>query len=159
MKIVLTDDDAQMREMLTDFLSGKYPEAQITAFSSGEETINKVNEEPDLAILDYNLDSINAGAINGLQVFQKLKEKYPKLPVIFLSGQDRAGIAANIIKFGAWDYVIKNENAFQRLEILIGKIFGNSQLEKNLGAQKFFNRLLVFIIIGLLIGFFIMKMG
>ena len=158
MKIVLADDDAQMREMLTDFLSGKYPDSQISAYSGGEEALIKITEEPDLAILDYNLDSINPGAMNGLQIFQKLKEKYPKLPVIFLSGQDRAGIAANIIKYGAWDYVVKNENAFQRLEILIGKIFGNAELQKNLGTQKFFNRLLALIIVGLLIGFIIMKM-
>ena len=146
-----------MREMLKDFFSGKYPSANITTFSTGEEAISGISIEPDIIILDYHLDSVNATAMNGLQVLKKLKERFPNVPVVFLSGQEKAEIAANTMKYGAWDYVVKNESAFHRLEILMNNILGTVDLQKNLGTQKFFNRLLGILVIAMIIGFIISK--
>lgn len=157
--IAIVDDDAQMREMLTDFIAGKYPAANIQAYSSGEEALSKIYEKPDLVVLDYNLDSNDAVAMNGLQILKKLKEKYEGVPVIFFSAQEKAEIAANTIKYGAWDYIVKNENAFHRLEIIISNILGTVDLKKNLGTQKFFNRLLFLLLVGLLIGFIVRRMS
>jgi two-component system OmpR family response regulator len=159
MNIALVDDDEQMREMLSDFLTEKYPESHIETYSNGEDAIKKITEEPDLLILDYHLDSNDPAAMNGLQILKKIKESYHNLPVIFLSGQEKAEIAANTIKYGAWDYVVKNENAFHRIEILITNITGNVELKKNLGTQKFFNRLLAILLIALIIGFILMKLN
>jgi len=159
MNIALVDDDEQMREMLSDFLTEKYPESHIETYSNGEDAIKHITQEPDLLILDYHLDSNDPTAMNGLQILKKLKESFQNLPVIFLSGQEKAEIAANTIKYGAWDYVVKNENAFHRIEILITNITGNVELKKNLGTQKFFNRLLAILLIALIIGFIAMKMN
>jgi DNA-binding NtrC family response regulator len=92
-----------------------------------------------------------------LQVLKRIKEKFPEVPVIFLSGQEKAEIAANTMKYGAWDYVVKNESAFHRIEILVNNILGHVELKKNLGTQKFFNRLLAFIVIALIVGLIITR--
>src|SRR3954470_7931746 len=118
----LIDDDTQMREMLKDFFSGKFPSSTIQSFSTGEDALQQIATAPDLIVLDYHLDTENATAMNGLQVLKKIKERFPDAPVIFLSGQEKAEIAANTMKYGAWDYVVKNESAFHRLEILIKNI-------------------------------------
>ena len=159
LKISLIDDDPQMREMLKDFFIEKYPLSEITSFATGEESLKKIITEPDLIVLDYHLDSIDALAMNGLQVLNKLKERFPNVPVIFLSGQEKAEVAANTMKYGAWDYIVKNENAFHRLEIHINNILGQVDLKKNLGTQKFFNWLLVIIAIALIIGMCVMRLG
>lgn len=156
--ISLIDDDPQMREMLKDFFSGKYPNSDIETYHTGDEAIKNLVVQPDLIILDYHLDSIDATAMNGLQVLKKIKEKFPNTPVIFLSGQEKAEIAANTMKYGAWDYVVKNESAFHRLEILVSNILGQIDLKKNLGTQKFFNALLGVIILALVIGIIIMRL-
>lgn len=159
LKISLIDDDPQMREMLKDFFIEKYPLSEITSFATGEESLKKIITEPDLIVLDYHLDSIDALAMNGLQVLNKLKERFPNVPVIFLSGQEKAEVAANTMKYGAWDYIVKNENAFHRLEIHINNILGQVDLKKNLGTQKFFNWLLVIIAIALIVGMCVMRLG
>lgn len=155
--IALVDDDAQMREMLKDFFTGKYPKSIINAYATGEEALKGFSLTPDLIVLDYHLDSVDAAAMNGLQVLKKLKERFPATPVIFLSSQEKAEIAANTMKFGAWDYVVKNESAFHRLEILINNILGSVDLKKDLGTQKFFNRLLGVLVVALVIGLIVSR--
>jgi two-component system, OmpR family, response regulator len=158
LKIVLIDDDPQMREMLKDFFTGKYVSSDVSTYSTGEEAISTLSSEPNLIVLDYHLDSADAVAMNGLQVLKKIKERFPNVPVIFLSGQEKAEVAANTMKYGAYDYIVKNESAFHRLEILINNILGHVELKKNLGTQKFFNTLLGILVAALIIGILVMRM-
>ena len=158
-KVTVIDDDLQMNEMLKDFIGQKFPDAKINAFTSGEEALEKILEAQDMIILDYHLDSKNSEAMNGVQILKKLKERYPDVHIVFVSGQERAEIAANTMKYGAYDYIVKNENAFNRLEIVVKNILGNEQLKKSAGSQKFFNYLLVALIAALIIGIVVMKMG
>ncbi len=157
-KVSLIDDDPNMSEMLKDFFQEKYPSSNLTAFSSGETALEAMFEAPDLIVLDYHLDSVDAAAMNGLQVLKKIKERFPDVPVVFLSGQEKAEVAANTMKYGAYDYVVKNENAFHRLALLTNNILGHYTLKKNLGTQRFFNVLLVIIVIALLIGIVFIRM-
>ena len=157
LKVCIIDDDSQMMEMLKDFFTSKYVASQVVAYTTGEEALKNIVTEPNLIVLDYHLDSMDATAMNGLQVLKQFKDRFPNVPVIFLSGQEKAEVAANTMKYGAWDYIVKNENAFNRLEILINNILGHVDLKKNLGTQKFFNRLLAVLIIGLILGMIIKR--
>ncbi|MCX6291463.1 MAG: response regulator [Bacteroidetes bacterium] len=157
-KITIVDDDPAMTEMLKDFFERKFPGAVVTTFASGETALSGIYFEPDIIILDYHLDSMNAVAMNGLQVLKKLKEQFPAVPVIFLSSQEKTEIAANTMKYGAYDYIVKNENAFHRLEIILNNIRGHADLKKNLGTQKIFNTILAILVLALIAGFFISKM-
>jgi DNA-binding NtrC family response regulator len=159
LKISIIDDDPPMREMLKDFFVGKYKASEVTIYPTGEEALRSIVMQPNLIVLDYHLDSVDSTAMNGMQVLKKLKERFPNVPVIFLSGQEKAEVAANTMKYGAWDYIVKNENAFHRLEIIIQNILGHVDLKKNLGTQKFFNRFLGFLVIALILGMIIMRMG
>lgn len=150
LKITIIDDDEQMREMLKDFFTGKYAHSEVSVYATGESALQSMGADQSLIILDYHLDSNEALAMNGLQVLKKLKDRFPEIPVIFLTGQEKAEVASNTMKYGAYDYIVKNESAFHRLENLVNNILGNVQLKKNLGMQRFFN-ILLFVITGLLI--------
>jgi len=158
LKITIVDDDPAMTEMQKDFLSRKFPGSVITTFNSGEAAMKGIYFEPDVIILDCHLDSVDAEAMNGLQVLKKLKEQFANVPVIFLSSQEKTEIAANTMKYGAYDYIVKNESAFHRLEILINNIRGHADLKKNLGTQKIFNTILAILVLALIVGFIISKM-
>jgi two-component system OmpR family response regulator len=157
LKITIVDDDPAMTEMLSDFFSSKFPGSVVTPFSTGESALSGIFSEPDAIILDYHLDSANPVAMNGLQVLKKLKDQFPNVPVIFLSSQEKTEIAANTMKFGAYDYIVKNESAFHRLEILLNNIQGQATLKKNLGTQKIFNTILAVLAVALILGFIISK--
>ena len=157
LKITVIEDDRAMSEMIRDYITTKFPSAEVTVYNTGEEALNGIITEQDVVILDYNLDSENIKAQNGLQILTKLRERY-KTPVIFLSAQEKAEISANTIKYGAYDYIVKNEAAFNRLEIVINNIIGHSDIKKNLGTQKFFNTILVVLMVVLVVGFILMRM-
>jgi DNA-binding NarL/FixJ family response regulator len=157
-KIALIDDEPAFLDRLKNFILQRYPQAQVTLYSSGEEAIERMYEAPDLIFIDYQLDAVNPAAMNGIQVLQRLKQMFPESPVVFISAVENPEVAAHTIKFGAYDYLIKNEHTFPKAEILLQNILSHGTLRKNLGAQRFFNRLLVFLLFALLAGILIIAL-
>lgn len=135
LKIVVIEDNQQLSEMISDFLKLKFAGAQVTVYNTGETALQEISFEPNVIVLDYQLDTADPRALNGMQVFMKLKSKF-KSPVVFLSGQDRADVSANIIKHGAYDYVVKNQQSFQRLEVIVNNILNDNSQKKSIGWQK-----------------------
>ena len=156
-KVTIVDDSPAMAEMIKDFIIDKFKGAEVVVYNTGESALDGIYEKPDVIILDYHLDSTDSLALNGLQILLKLKEKYDDVTVIFLSAEEKAEIAANTIKYGAYDYLVKNETAFHRLEIILNNILSRGELQKNLGGQKFFNRLLAVLLVAVVIGLIILK--
>ena len=79
-KILVVDDEAGVRRLMEAVLKKEGYETHLAA--SGNEALDKVKETQfDLAILDILIPSPN-----GLEVFQFLKNAYPKLKVVIVSG-------------------------------------------------------------------------
>jgi DNA-binding NarL/FixJ family response regulator len=53
--------------------------------------------------------------MNGMEVFDKIKETHPNVPVIMLSGQERGEIVLELARKGIDDYVIKDSNLMDNL--------------------------------------------
>jgi CheY-like chemotaxis protein len=138
LKITLVDDEPAFLNMLKDFVLQRYPNAQVNVCTSGEEAVEKIYEQQDLIIIDYQLDSVNPAAMNGIQLLQRLKQMYPETPVIFISASENPEVAAHTIKFGAYDYLIKNEHTFQKAEILLNNILTHDSLKKKFRASAVF---------------------
>jgi DNA-binding NarL/FixJ family response regulator len=145
--ITVVEDNMHMSEMIQDFLQMKFGSAIVNVYNTGEEALAASTTPPDIFILDYNLDSKDSKALNGIQILMKIKEKF-KTPVIFLSANDSAMIATNTLKYGAADYVVKgNQESFNRLEIAINNVLQNLQLEQDVKKQKRFITLLVLLLV------------
>ncbi len=134
MNFLVIEDNLQMSEMISDHLKVKFPESTITVFNSGEEAISGNYPKPDIIVLDFQLDSLNPKALNGLQILMKLKKQYTA-PVIFLTAQEKPEVSANLIKYGAYDYVVKNQQAFSKLESVINSILEQEPVKKT-GISK-----------------------
>jgi two-component system, OmpR family, response regulator len=104
----------------------------IHTFSSGEICIENIKENPDVVILDYQLDGITKNAMNGLDTLDQIKKYNPDIPVVMLSGQDKIEVAVNCMHHHAFDYVVKSETAFLRLHKIIPKILHYQKIEKQL---------------------------
>ncbi|MFM2208117.1 MAG: hypothetical protein RL213_2092 [Bacteroidota bacterium] len=157
--IVSIDDDPNMRSMLEDFVTSKFQGARFSPYSSGEEALQGLSTKPDLIILDYHLDTADPAAMNGIQVLSKLRNRFRDAQIVFLSAQESAEVSSNTIKFGAFDYIVKNQFAFQRLEVVVRNIMGQATIRKTAGTQKFFNYLLAAICATLLAGIVMMRMN
>lgn len=130
-KLYLVDDDAVfLKSLEIDFMSSLFFE--IHCFSSGEDCLAAMDGQPDIVVLDYMLDGINPIAMNGIQTLDGIKKINKDIPVIMLSGQDKIDVAVNCMHHKAYDYVVKSETAFLRIERNIANILKNKKMERQL---------------------------
>jgi len=130
-KLFLVDDDAIFLKLLEiEFLDNG--DFDIETYSSGELCLANLANKPDVIILDYHLDGIDRDAMNGLDTLDKIKTMNPDIPVVMLSSQDRIDVAINCMHHKAFDYVVKSETAFMRLQKIIDTIFEHQKLEKEI---------------------------
>lgn len=129
--IFLVDDDALfLKSLEIDF--GQNTEAIIKMFPSGELCLENLSQNPDMVVLDYHLNGINKDAMDGLDTLIRIKTSNPQIPVIMLSSQDSIEVAVNCMKHKAFDYIVKSETAFMRLEKAITTFFHYQKIEKTL---------------------------
>jgi DNA-binding NtrC family response regulator len=129
--IFLVDDDALfLRSLEIEFTEST--DSAIKTFSTGELCIKQLSQNPDVIVLDYYLNSIDIKAIDGLETLDRIKAANPNIPVIMLSSQDKIDVAVNCMKHQAFDYIVKSETAFLRLQKAITTIFHYQKIEKAL---------------------------
>lgn len=130
-KLFLVDDDAVFLKLLEiEFL--QHGDFTVETFPTGELCIANLAQGPDVIILDYHLDGIDETAINGIATLDKIKAFNPEIPVVMLSSQDKIDVAVSCMHHKAFDYVVKSETAFMRLQKIISTIFHLKKMQKEL---------------------------
>jgi len=150
-KILVIDDETSILESLAGILSdeGFIP----TCVDSAEKGLEQLKAEPvDLVLLDIWMPGMD-----GLEALKRIKEDYPELQVIMISGHGTVETAVQATKTGAFDFIekplsydkivlaIKNGLRFSRLEtenLILRQqtnhkpsLTGNSPAIKNLKEQ------------------------
>lgn len=113
-KVFVVDDDEMMAMALEDHLT-RNTLHEIHVFTTGEECIKNLRMQPDIIILDYNLNSVQKEAANGMAILEAIKKLNRDIPVILFSSQDAYSVALQSINRGATQYVIKDESAFDNI--------------------------------------------
>jgi DNA-binding NtrC family response regulator len=129
--LFLVDDDALFLKSL-EIEFGDNTESVIQTYATGELCLENITQNPDVIILDYHLNSVDKNAINGLETLDRIKKVNQAIPVVMLSSQDKIEVAVNCMKHQAYDYIVKSETAFIRLQKTITTIFHYQKLEKAL---------------------------
>ena len=130
-KLFLVDDDAVfLKSLEIEFL--QHADFAIETFATGELCMENLSREPDVIIWDYLLDGIDKNAKNGIETLDNIKAFSPDIPVVMLSSQDKIDVAINCMHHRAFDYVVKSETAFLRLQKIITTIFRYKKMEKEL---------------------------
>ena len=130
-KLFLVDDDVVFLKALEiEFL--QHADFVIETFATGELCLENLSANPDVVILDYHLDGIDRDAMDGIETLDKIKTFNSDIPVVMLSSQDKIDVAINCMHHRAFDYVVKSETAFMRLQKIITTIFSYKKMEKEL---------------------------
>lgn len=148
--IFVVEDNKVYNKLITEYLK-KQNFTQVKHFFSGEECVKAVEggELPDIVIQDYFLENMN-----GIDVLHKVKKLSPKSEFIFLTSHDNIEVAVNTIKFGAYDYIIKDKVTLDKVVDRIQKIRKVIFLEKQNKQIKMF-MILFGIVIFIIVVFFI----
>jgi two-component system, NarL family, invasion response regulator UvrY len=108
-KILIVDDHSLFREGLRLIISNENDMSVICEASNSKEVFEKLNEyEIDLLILDISLPKIG-----GLEILEKVKQKYPKLTVLMLSAFSEDLYAERALKLGASGFVNKDSASLE----------------------------------------------
>ena len=119
--VFIVDDDPFINMLVVKrFKAEGY---SLEAFTYGEDCLKALVKNPDLIILDYFFVNDEKEVMNGMEVFDKIKDVMPDIPVIMLSGQDKGEIVLELARKGIDDYVIKDNNLIDNLHIAIKDIF------------------------------------
>jgi CheY-like chemotaxis protein len=118
--IFIVDDDPFINKLVVKRFSSDC--RRLEAFGYGEECISSLNRNPDLIILDYYFNSNDQKVMNGLEVFDRIKELKPATHVIMLSGQEKGEVVLDLARKGIDDYIIKDNNLIDNLNVAIDEV-------------------------------------
>ena len=125
-KIFIVEDDQFYSKLIHRKISMD-PDFEVQIFNSGQSLIDNLHENPQVISLDHSLPDYT-----GLELLPIIQEQCPNCQVIILSAQNDVQIALKLMKAGAYDYLIKDNEAIDKLWLLVHKANERSVLEHEL---------------------------
>lgn len=123
LSILLIDDDASHREVLSGFLQKLG--CQIESHATGEEGIAALkNRYVDVVITDFRMPGLN-----GLEVLKRVKTINSEIQVLILTAYGTIEDSVAAMKQGAWDYLTKPVD-LDELELKLRKIADHNTLKR-----------------------------
>ncbi len=98
--IFLVDDDAPLRLLVKTLLEDRG--YSIRDFDDGQSFLENLDEKPSLVLLDVMMPGLN-----GIETLKQVKTLHPEIPVVMLTSVDKVETAVEVIKLGAYDYLLK----------------------------------------------------
>ena len=121
--VFVLEDDEWYNKLLVHSISLN-PDYQVKSFFNAIDFYKNLNEKPNVITVDYNLPDAN-----GKDVLEKIKELSPDTEVIIISEQENIETAINLLKIGAYDYLVKEKNIRDRLLKVINNIKKQTDLK------------------------------
>ena len=128
--IFVVEDNEWYNKLLVHNLSLN-PDFTIKAFHSGKEMLDHLHENPKVITLDYRLPDLN-----GDELLKRIKDINPSIEVIIISEQSEITTAVDLLKMGAYDYIVKSDDIRDRLLNVMNHIRKNDGLKKEIEVLK-----------------------
>ena len=122
LRILVIDDEAHILELLTMRLSAWGHE--VTAVSDGKQGLGLLGSKPhDVVVTDLMMPGLS-----GIEVVKQVKQRFPGTEVLLITGFGTIESAVEVMKAGAFDYLLKPLN-FAHVRIILDKIHKSIALE------------------------------
>lgn len=145
--IFIVEDDPFYARAISHSLESKNYE-NIKVFTSGDECLAHLGLNPEVVLLDFWLGDNQK---NGMNVLKAIKAKNPDIQVVFLTANDKLETAISAVKSGAYDYVVKNETAHERIRNILHRIVFENSIKKENRLLRRSRRIIIAIMIALAI--------
>jgi DNA-binding NarL/FixJ family response regulator len=102
MRVLIVDDNASMRNLLSALLSSQGYEV-VGTLEEGKAVMDAVRKlKPDIVCLDYQLPGRN-----GLDILREINSTFPEIDVLFITASEEAGIKAKAADAGSAGFLHK----------------------------------------------------
>lgn len=129
-KIFIVEDDPFYGRLLKHHLSLN-PDYEVELFTSGKDCLQALYRKPDVVSIDYGLPDMDGGTL-----LNKIRAVNSSVPLIIISGQEDIATAVDLLKKGARDYLVKDDNTKDLLWRSIINIRENSDLKQEVETLK-----------------------
>jgi len=135
-RVLYAEPSASDVDLLQRHLARYAPHVQVEAVFTAQEALARlppeVEQGPDVLLLDFKLPGMNA-----LDVVREVRhERHLDVPIIVITGHGDETSAAQTLKLGAADYLVKQEDLLQRLPVAIENAWYRAQLERERSALR-----------------------
>ncbi len=124
--IFIVEDDRWYAEFLKYHLSLN-PDYQVETFLTGKDMLAELHRNPGAITLDYSLPDMT-----GQELLKKIKDENPDMPVVMISGQEDVKVAISLLKLGAYDYIVKDDDVKDRIWNIIKNIRERHELKEEI---------------------------
>jgi len=130
LKIFIVEDDPWYGELLKYHLTAN-EEYEVFLYQTAKECLNNLHLSPNIICIDFGLPDMKGDVL-----LSKIKSRNNSIPIIVISGQEEISVAVELLKSGASDYIIKNDNTKELLWNSILKIKENIDLKQEVENLK-----------------------
>ncbi len=123
-RIFVVEDDEWYNRLLVHNLSLN-PDYDIESFTTGRECLDNLHKAPDVITLDYRLPDVK-----GLEILKKIKSENEDIQVILISEQSEIEVVVELLKHGAYDYIVKSNDIRERLLNTVQNIRKGERLKR-----------------------------
>jgi DNA-binding NtrC family response regulator len=120
-KIFVVEDNILYAQILKKQLTDDGYHVKL--FHNGRDFLASLDEKPDVVTLDYTLPDMT-----GYDVLKKIQRRMPGTNVIIISAQENITTAIDLMKNGAYDYIMKAPDTREKLSNIIKNIRETDQL-------------------------------
>lgn len=124
LKLLIIDDDPDQRDLTREVLEDRFGRGCVTEAATGAEAVAHELQSFDLILSDYNLPDCT-----GIELLDTIRTR-SRTPVILVTGENVGSIAAEAIRRGAADYVVKVDNYFFTIPLVVEKNLAMARLAR-----------------------------
>jgi len=124
-KIVFIVEDDPLFAKLAKYAFELNPDYEVHVYTSGQDCIQHLHLHPVIISLDYSLPDMT-----GKEVLEKIKNYNKDIEVIILSGQKDIVVAVELLKAGAFDYIVKDDDTKDHLRHTIKQLSNSLKLKQ-----------------------------
>lgn len=128
--IFIVEDNDWYNKLLVHNLSLN-PDFVVRSFFNAKDFLKEISKNPDVVTVDYRLPDMDGEAL-----LKKIKDFNPEIEVIVISEQSEIETAVDLLKAGAYDYLVKTKDIRDRLLNTINNIRKNEGLKKRISSLE-----------------------